>query len=76
MLVSNQEKRLLTMIPGGTSALRVVPGSVFLRSWASLLQETDSKLETTHLWSSGQTHGCCWEAFYTFAYCGLVEYPH
>ena len=21
-------------------------------------------------------HGCCWETFYIFAYCGLVENPH
>ena len=28
-----------------------------------------------HCWGFGK-HGCCWETFYIFAYCGLVGNPH
>ena len=38
------------------------------------LQPLSGEEEAWILWST--THGCCWETFYIFAYCGLVGNPH
>ena len=38
-----------------------------------LFNTCSSKPEGTR-WA--QCHGCCWETFYIFAYCGLVGNPH
>ena len=65
---------------GGESTLR--PASICFPEYAFdvcfffLGAQGNLSLEECKKKTRGTKHGCCWETWYIFAYCGLVGNPH
>ena len=67
--------------------LETPPSEAQSTSWPSSRARLDARprkrslrsLRCSHLhnpwWLLREMHGCCWETFYIFAYCGLVQIP-